>query len=257
MAVSLPLTRPSAAYLRRLYWPYQGTIVVLALVAVWLITLPDELVWVEPANLAIWLIFVADYGVRLARAPARGRFVRGNVFDLVAILPLDLILRDDAFGAGRLFRLARLLRFIRAGSMLWRLTRNTQGVLKTNGLVYVLAFTTALVGLGGVAIWVLEPEIETLADGLWWSLVTATTVGYGDISPKTPLGRLVAGVLMVVGISSFGMLTAAMATFFLRRQRPANPHIEVIVTELERWEELSPGERRRVASTLQSLSKEA
>ena len=51
-------------------------------------------------------------------------------------------------------------------------------------------------------------------DALWWSFVTASTVGYGDISPQTGLGRLIASILMLVGIGTIGMLTGTIATYF-------------------------------------------
>ncbi|OIJ62864.1 potassium channel family protein [Streptomyces mangrovisoli] len=54
---------------------------------------------------------------------------------------------------------------------------------------------------------------------LWWSVETATTVGYGDLYPVTPWGRVVAVVVMVVGITTYGMVTAALATWFVGREQ--------------------------------------
>lgn len=55
-------------------------------------------------------------------------------------------------------------------------------------------------------------------DSLWWSFVTTTTVGYGDISPRTGLGRIIATILMLVGIGFLSMLTGTIATFFLGKK---------------------------------------
>ncbi len=55
----------------------------------------------------------------------------------------------------------------------------------------------------------------TFSDALWWNMVTTTTVGYGDISPETPGGRILAGILMIVGIGFLGMVTGSVATCFV------------------------------------------
>ena len=58
--------------------------------------------------------------------------------------------------------------------------------------------------------------IETFGDGLWWSTTTITTVGYGDVYPVTGVGRVIAAVTMVVGISAFAVITAKIAEFLVR-----------------------------------------
>lgn len=223
--------------------------VLLALVVVWLLTVPDD-GWVRTANLAIWAVFVIDYGVRLTVAGDRRQFVRSNVPDLVAILPLDFL------RVARLARLARLTRLLRAGTVVWRVTKDVRGVLGTNGLGYVVLVTAALVVCGGLTAWHVEEQLGSLGDGLWWALVTATTVGYGDISPVTPQGRAVATVLMLVGIGTLGMITGSIATYFLGHNRAelTNRQVEWLRDQLAEWDELGPDERRRLAAMLTGLA---
>ncbi len=59
-------------------------------------------------------------------------------------------------------------------------------------------------------------RVHSFFDALWWAGATITTVGYGDIFPTTAVGRLIAGVTMVVGITTFGILTATLAAFLMR-----------------------------------------
>ncbi|MEU1292870.1 potassium channel family protein [Streptomyces sp. NPDC005840] len=62
-------------------------------------------------------------------------------------------------------------------------------------------------------------NLETYPQGLWWSIETATTVGYGDFYPVTLGGRLIGAVVMIVGITTYGMVTAALATWFVGREQ--------------------------------------
>jgi voltage-gated potassium channel len=182
--------------------------------------------------------------------------VRHHWLELIAIVPLDFILEDHTFGLARVLRLARFIRLMRMVVLLWRLSGPVSGLLRTNGLGYVLVFILGLVIIGGTVIWAVEPEIETVGDGVWWSLVTATTVGYGDIAPKTPLGRGVAAMLIVAGLCTFSMLTGAITTYALARKRVQNPYIRHIITQLEEWEFLTPEERRHVVALLEVLAQE-
>lgn len=67
-------------------------------------------------------------------------------------------------------------------------------------------------------------QLTTYPRALWWSVETATTVGYGDLYPVTLWGRLVAVVVMVAGITSFGLVTAALATWFVGREQERRGH---------------------------------
>jgi voltage-gated potassium channel len=229
-------------------WVYEGSMVVLALVVIALLPL-ENIGWVRVTNLTVWGIFLVDYFARLALSTDRRGFLRANVIDLLAIMPADF------FRALRVLRLARLLRVLRAGSILWRVTRDVRGVAGTNGLAWVLVVSLATILSGAVAVWMIEPTIATLPDGLWWSTVTATTVGYGDLSPEHPIARGIAVLLMLVGIGTIGMLTGSIATYFLGGEDgAADPDVEHVRERLAAWEELSVEERQRLASMLNVLA---
>jgi voltage-gated potassium channel len=69
-----------------------------------------------------------------------------------------------------------------------------------------------------------NPEFATYGDSLWWGIVTLTTVGYGDIVPKTSLGRWAAVVIMLTGVAVIGVLAGSLASFF--RLEPADQEDE-------------------------------
>lgn len=60
-----------------------------------------------------------------------------------------------------------------------------------------------------------NPAIQSMTDAAWWGIATMTTVGYGDVVPLTPDGRLFAAALMILGIGLFAAVTATMTSFFL------------------------------------------
>lgn len=88
---------------------------------------------------------------------------------------------------------------------------------------------------------------------LWWSVETATTVGYGDFYPVTWWGRAVGTVVMVVGITTYGMVTAALATWFVARERKRRHHLHQVEAEtlhalherFDRLEELLGAARKK------------
>jgi voltage-gated potassium channel len=238
---------------------YMVVMALLALVVIGLIAAPEEESWVYDVNLAIWLVFVVDYVVRLALAPDKKRFIRENLIDLLAIIPFEMILANEEFAATRLLRLARLARLIwllRAGAVLWRMSRHTRGILNTNGVGYVLVVALFLVVMGGIGLWAIEPDIGSPLDGVWWGFVTTTTVGYGDISPKTLGGRVIGVGLMLLGIGCISTLSASIATYFLghHSSEVSNPHVTYVRQCLGRWDEMAPSERRQLAVLLTALA---
>ncbi|TGV07890.1 two pore domain potassium channel family protein, partial [Mesorhizobium sp. M00.F.Ca.ET.186.01.1.1] len=90
------------------------------------------------------------------------------------------------------------------------------GVIRSGPMWQVLGVVTIIMLGSSTAIYLLEygvnENIKSFPDALWWSIVTTTTVGYGDISPVTSGGRIMATILMVTGIGMIGALTANFAT---------------------------------------------
>jgi voltage-gated potassium channel len=166
-------------------------------------------------NWTIWLAFVLELVVMLSVVPNRGRWLRDHPLD-VAIVLLTPPFLPASLQAARVFRLLRLLRLIRAATLARRLL-STEGVRDAGVLALVTVF-------GGGAAYAAIEKGENGADlsawdGIWWALTTVTTVGYGDLSPKTDGGRIIALVVMLVGIGFVAILTAAAADRFMAQRR--------------------------------------
>lgn len=154
----------------------------------------------------IWIIFVLDYFVRFSRSENKWIYVKKHPLELVAIIPFDSIFR-----AARFVRIFRVIRLLGIGS---HFLKPIYSILKTNGLDKLLTITIIMLFLIPIPIIFVEPSINTFSDALWWAIVTTTTVGYGDISPTTPIGRVLAIILMLVGIGIIGTLTSSITSYF-------------------------------------------
>ncbi|MDQ1293509.1 MAG: voltage-gated potassium channel [Actinomycetota bacterium] len=157
-------------------------------------------------NQVIWGLFLLDYGVRFHLSPRKIDFLRGNWIDLM-ILALPMF---------------RPLRPLRALLVLRLISRRTQKHLRGQVLTMVSVTVASFGAVSALA--VLEAErgqpdasILTFEDALWWVLTTVTTVGYGDRYPTTTTGRLIAAVLMLMGIALLSVVTATVASWFVDR----------------------------------------
>ena len=162
-----------------------------------------------------WLAFVAEMVLMLRVVESKSQWLRDHPLD-VAIVILTPPVLPAALQAARVFRLLRVLRLIRAAGIARRLL-STEGVRDAS----VLALLTVLGG--GAAFAVVEKSEQELStwDGIWWAITTVTTVGYGDVEVMTDLGRVIAIVVMTVGIGFIAVLTAAVAERFIANQRRA------------------------------------
>ncbi len=161
---------------------------------------------------AVWVVFVVDYVVRVSLASERGSYVLRHWYDLpLIVLPML-----------RPLRVLRVLAFARM------VNRSATGGLVERAAVYVGGAAVMAVGLGSVAVLDAERDapganITTFGDAVWWACTTVTTVGYGDRYPVTTEGRIIAVVLMVVGIGLVGAVTASVATWMVSRVQHEQP----------------------------------
>lgn len=181
----------------------------------------------------ILVIFTIDYFVRLTLAKDKKKFFKENIFDLLSIIPVNnLFYIFRATRITRVFRLLKLLRILRLVGLTGRLRK----FVKSNGLVYYLYISIAVLLIAS-SLYCISEKV-TFGTALWWSITTATTVGYGDISPQTDLGKFAAVILMLLGIGFIGMLTSSITNFFAEdNDNSTQQTLEELIKENKRLEE--------------------
>ena len=170
--------------------------------------------------LRIWSSVDIPMLSRLPKWRARLRFAARPmmIIDLLAVLPwyLYLIFRVD-LRLLRVFRIFRLLKLVRYSPALQTLSRVIADEYRA--LLGALLVMVVLLLFASAVIYFLEREAQpnvfgSIPAAAWWSLATLTTVGYGDVVPMTPMGRVFGGVVMLLGVCMFALPIAIIATGF-------------------------------------------
>ena len=210
---------------------------------------PTTRTFIDVCDHVVWAVFTVDYIARFINADDRFKFMRRNIVDLVAILPFDVL-----FQGVRAVKVARLLLMIRAFAYLNRAYTRVNAVLRANDFDHVLWFTFCTIMVGATSISIIDGM--SFGDAVWWSFVTTTTVGYGDIAPATLGGRLVATCLMIIGIGFISTLTGSIATFFIRRGDPddyASLEIQAAAKALGDFEKLTLADLEQMHENLKRI----
>jgi len=194
---------------RRTEWPLAAVaIAFLALYSVQVLMQPrgQTARALDVALLGLYFVFVIDYAARLYLAKPRVKWFFKHLLDLaLVVLPF-----------------MRPLRLLSLAVVIDVLQRAVGHTIRGKVIAYTVCGAVVLVYAGSLAILQAERDqpgskITSFGDAVWWAITTVTTVGYGDLSPVTAMGRVVAVALMIGGITLVGTVTATLASWIVQR----------------------------------------
>ncbi|MGN6220701.1 MAG: ion transporter [Microbacterium sp.] len=169
------------------------------------------------------VIFLIDFLYRIFTAPSASRYFFRDFgwADLLASLPFA------EFKILRIFRLVRVYRLLRTLGVR-SLVRTLVKDRANSALMTLLLMGILVLQFGSITMLAIEEHadganITTASDALWYTIVTISTVGYGDTFPVTNLGRLLGAMIIIVGVGIFGTFTGYLANLFLGPSKPAEP----------------------------------
>ena len=218
--------------------------------------------WIEIVSVTL---FTLEYGLRLwsvaASANERGIsslkarlsyvFSPTGIIDLVAILPslLPLLFGSIDLRWLRILRLARLFKFSHYTTALEDLISSVRRERQSFIATIYLLFLALMIS--STLIYVFEHELQpenfgSIPESMWWSFVTLTTVGYGDVVPMTAVGRAIAGLTALMGVCVVALLTGIVATGFSKQMAMKQSELEDEIEQAMADGHISKDEQARI-----------
>jgi voltage-gated potassium channel len=240
--MALPsISLPSDQTIGRLDWFFEAPVILAAIATVPLTIVQvrgDDSRWIVALDWTIWLIFAVD--LFIASVHWRWQTFRKEWLS-IAVVVLSFPGFSPLLAFTRLVRLSRLMRLLRLARLVFVASRGLRAIreiLFQHGLIYLICANVILIIVGGGLLSIIEPQTVKggFAGGIWWAIVTASTVGYGDIAPSTLAGRVVAIILMLTGIGLLSTVSASIAAYFVGQHESSD--LAAMTERLDRIERL-------------------
>ncbi len=218
------LTRRKSSALRETIMVLLAVISVgLLIVEVVNIVSPDTYPWMYTLDLIISVFFFGDFFLHFHVSPNKSGFFRRHIPDLIAAVPItSAVSAGLAFPVFSPLTFLHLFRFFRLILRIRILLEASSEYTRHSYLIYVATTAVFVLVSGATGFYLFEfgknPHVNSFGDAIWWAIVTSTTIGYGDIYPVTTGGRVVAVIVMLVGITALGTFIAAVDSLFQSRR---------------------------------------
>ncbi|HAT33309.1 MAG TPA: ion transporter [Janthinobacterium sp.] len=130
-----------------------------------------------------------------------------------------------------------ILRLAYSGVVFLRLSTLVAKYVAPHRLLQIVALAVCVLIVSGAGFYWLEPKVHTFADGVWLAFITGATVGYGDLVPSTPLSRIFAGFIVLLGYALFSIVTASISALLVgedekRQKRELHADMRLLRAEI-------------------------
>jgi len=191
--------------------------------------------WFYAAEWFFTIVFTIEYLLRLyvVRSPMRYATSTLGLIDLVSILPTYIslfVVGSQALLVIRILRLFRIFRILKMGHYLWA-GQIISGALKASRhkLTVFVFFVVQLVIIIGAMMYFIEgpvnPGFASIPEGIYWAVVTITTVGFGDVTPITPLGKFLSILVMMTGYAIIAVPTGIVSAELIANRKQTNAQV--------------------------------
>lgn len=206
-------------------------------------------------NFIISLIFLLDYFYEVIVNYFKFNIIKYKLIDLISVTPIfikSLYFKDKRYYI--------IFNFFIIIILLIKFKNNIRNIVRINKFNYMLVINTLVIVIGAILISLLEEM--SFEDAVWWSFVTFTTIGYGDVLIKTTMGRVIAIILMIFGIGFIGITTSTIAAYLVNKDIKREKRnfkyeaINEIKRELDNFDDLSIEELDYIYNKLKLLKKE-
>lgn len=167
--------------------------------------------WMLLASWLIWGVLIVEMSIMLVMVDNPWHYLKTNWLNIpIVILTFPLILSSIPYAI-----ILRVVQFMVFARYLTEMHRGLQRLFRVSQLGAILLAFVVIVILSGIVIHSIDPAVRTVEEGLWWSLATMATVGYGDIVPSSTEGRIFGALIIVMGTVFFSLLTAQLAAYMV------------------------------------------
>jgi voltage-gated potassium channel len=175
----------------------------------------------DSIDFIVCMIFIFDFSLGFLASPGKSKYFRSHWFDLVSSIPFTAVFRLlRVIRIVRIVRLSKLLKLLRGFKAIKPITAFlTKNKLRSILVIYIIALVFVLFYCS-LGFYMAEKDVNYMVknygDAVWWGFITVTSVGYGDVFPKTTAGRLFGMALALCGMGLFSLVTAELSSKFLK-----------------------------------------